>query len=296
MESWECIEKVTDYIDKNLGEEITIDCLADIANLSPFYFQKLFKRLVNKTAIEYVKLRRLAKISEELKINRKDNILDICMKYGFENHETFSRCFKDAYGLTPSEYRANPVMLSHFLKPEIYLQYNIIDEDVPIVTNGIVLEITRYHLDIPKYFAGYTVEVALKSPSIDPLEDIWNKVHATKANIEKYMPEGNEIGISLNIGNSDKLKYFAGVETSEEIKEDKLEKYTLTDRGYIICKFEAENFYTLITETIDKVYEYMYLWITKKEINVEHTAIELYYGSSPDRTYMELWIPIVDVE
>lgn len=294
MESWECIEKVTDYIEKNLEKEITIGTLANIANLSPFYFQKLFSRLVGKTAMEYVKLRRLAKASEELRFNKEDNIIDICLKYGFENHETFSRCFKNAYGLTPSEYRANPVLLSHFLKPEIFLQYTIVDEDVPIITDGIVLEITRHFLNQPKYFAGYTVDVVYESPSVDPLEDIWNKVHAVKKNIEKYMPEGNEIGISLNIGESEKLKYFAGVETREEIKNDELENYILTSRSYIICKFEAENFYTLITETIDKVYKYMHLWITRKEIQVEHTAIEVYYGSSPDKTYMELWIPIVE--
>lgn len=294
MESWECIEKATDYIEKNFDKEITIECLANIANLSPFYFQKLFKRLVGKTVMEYVKLRRLAKTSEELKVNMKDNIIDICFKYGFETHETFSRCFKDAYGLTPSEYRSNPILLSHFLKPEIFLQYNIIDEDVPIVTDGIVLEITRHFLNRPKYFAGYIVEVIHQSPSIDPFEDIWNKLHATKATIEKYIPEGNEIGINLNIGESQKLKYFAGIETSEEIKNDNLENFTLASRRYIVCKFEAENFYTLITETINKVYKYMHLWITKKEINVEHTAIELYYGSSPDITYMELWIPIVE--
>ncbi|AOY77699.1 GyrI-like domain-containing protein [Clostridium formicaceticum] len=105
------------------------------------------------------------------------------------------------------------------------------------------------------------------------MEGIWNKVHATKSDIENYMPEGNEIGVNLNIEESEKLKYFAGVETSEEIKDNKLEKYTLTGGRYIICKFEAENFYTLITETIYKVYKYMHLWITKKEINVKHTAI-----------------------
>jgi AraC family transcriptional regulator len=63
--------------------------------------------------MEYVKFRRLARIADELKINKQDNIIDICMKYGFENHETFSRSFKDAYGMTPTEYRNNPVILSH---------------------------------------------------------------------------------------------------------------------------------------------------------------------------------------
>jgi AraC family transcriptional regulator len=293
MESWECIEKATEFIEKNLDREITIACLADIANLSPFYFQKLFKQLVGKTAMEYVKLRRLAQISEELKIpDKKENIIDICLKYGFENHETFSRAFKDTYGMTPSSYRSNPVLLSHFLKPEIFLQYHLIDENVPIVTQGIVLEVTRRFLDKPKYFAGYIVEAAINPPSVDPLGEIWNKVHSTKASIEKYMPEGNEIGIGLGLGEDQKIRYFAGVETSEELKNDELKTYILTRRGYIVCKFEAENFYTLITETIDKVYKYMHLWITKKEIRVEPTAIELYYGSSPEKTYMELWIPM----
>lgn len=294
MESWECIEQVIDHIESNLEEELTIEKLSGIANLSPFYFQKLFKRLVGKTVIEYVKLRRLSKAAEEIKTNRVDNILDICLNYGFQNHEYFSRSFKDVYGLTPSEYRANPVLLSHFLKPEIFLQYNIIDEDVPIITDGIVLEVSRTFLKKEKYFAGYTTEVVLEAPSVDPLEDIWNKLHKTKTTMDSYLPDGNEIGISFAMGEHNKLKYFAGAETSKEISDKNFDKFIVKSQPYIICKFEAENFYTLITDTIDKVYKYMHLWITKKEINAEHIAMEMYYNSTPESAYMELWIPFAE--
>jgi len=292
MEAWDSISKVANYIEENLGNKITIEELSKIAYLSPFYFQRLFKRLVDTTVMEYIKFRRLAKISEELKLNSDGNILDMCLKYGFENHETFSRNFKEAYGMTPSEYRANPVILSHFTKPDISLQYNIIDEDVPIVTDGIVLEVTRMYLEKPKYFAGYIATAVLEAPSVDPLEEVWRKVHQTKKEIKGYMPDGNEIGINLNLAKRTKeLKYFAGVETSKEY-DDNLEKYTLTNRKYIVCKFEAENFNTLITDTIGKVYKYMYLWVRNKRVKVEPVAIELYYGSSPNSSYMELWIPL----
>ena len=46
------------------GEEVKIEELAGMAALSPFYFQRLFKRLVHKPVQEYVKLRRLAKAVE----------------------------------------------------------------------------------------------------------------------------------------------------------------------------------------------------------------------------------------
>jgi AraC family transcriptional regulator len=294
MEAWDSINKVTNYIDENLESQISIEELSEIANLSPFYFQRLFKRLVDKSVMEYIKLRRLAKISEELKINEDDNILDICLKYGFENHETFSRNFKEAYGITPSEYRKNPVILKHFSKPNISLQYNVIDENVPVVTDGIVIEVTKFTLNKPKYFAGYIATDVMRITGIDPLAETWQKLHQTKADIKGYMPSGNEIGINLNLAKRTKeLRYFAGVEIKEENNED-FEKFTLKKGRYIVCKFEAEDFNTLVTDTIYKVYSYMYLWVSDKKLmsDVEHVAIELYYQPSQKNTYMELWIPL----
>ncbi|TLG77259.1 AraC family transcriptional regulator [Culicoidibacter larvae] len=293
MEAWDSINTVTNYIEAHLADKLTIEDLAKTACLSPFYFQKLFKRLVGTTAMEYVKFRRLAKISEELKLNNSNNILTICLQYGFENPETFSRNFKEAYGMTPSEYRNNPIILSHFTKPDIALHYTIIDEDVPIVTDGIVLEVTRKTLAHPKYFSGFTATGVLEPPSADPLEAVWNTLHQTKKDIKGYLPDGNEIGVNLNLAKRTKeVKYFAGAETDKEYADDTLEHYTLTARNYIVCQFEAENFEMLITDTITKVYQYMYLWVRNKKIAVSPEAIELYYGSTPDSSYMELWIPL----
>lgn len=53
----------------------------------------------------------------------------------------------------------------------------IIDEDIQIITDGIVLEITRYSLAKSKYFLGFIATAELKDTSIDPLEDVWDKVH-----------------------------------------------------------------------------------------------------------------------
>ena len=40
MYAWEQIQQTVDYIDKHLGEELAIDNLAEMASLSPFYYQR----------------------------------------------------------------------------------------------------------------------------------------------------------------------------------------------------------------------------------------------------------------
>ena len=82
MYAWEAIEQSLTFIEEHLTEEIYTEELANIAGLSPFYFQRLFKRLVNKPVQEYVKLRRLAKVIENLG-NTKQRILDVALDYGF---------------------------------------------------------------------------------------------------------------------------------------------------------------------------------------------------------------------
>ena len=93
MYAWEAIEQSLTFIEEHLTEEIYTEELANIAGLSPFYFQRLFKRLVNKPVQEYVKLRRLAKVIENLG-NTEQRILDVALDYGFTSHANFYAGFQ----------------------------------------------------------------------------------------------------------------------------------------------------------------------------------------------------------
>lgn len=118
MAAWQSIQATLDWIENNLSEDMSVNTLAGIAHLSPYYFQRLFRRIVGKPVMEYVKLRRLARVSNRLIFNR-DTILESCFHYGFENHETFSRAFKEEYGITPTEFRKYTKRVRHFSKPAL---------------------------------------------------------------------------------------------------------------------------------------------------------------------------------
>ena len=81
MHAWEAIQTTLDYIETHMDEDLKIEALAELAALSPFYYQRLFSRLVKKPVREYIRLRRLARASTMLR-ERGARILDIALDCG----------------------------------------------------------------------------------------------------------------------------------------------------------------------------------------------------------------------
>lgn len=298
MHAWEAIQNSLNYIEDHLSENIKMDTLANVAALSPYYFQRLFGRLVKKSVNEYVRLRRLAKASEALKSKEK-RIIDVALDYGFSDHANFTRAFKDAYGITSEEYRASPVMLNHFIKPDLLLNYIMVDEDVPLIADGIVVEVTRRKLDEPHTFIGIEGEVpdtelsGGKATSIATTGIIWDEFHRQKPNILYLLPNGNEFGI-LYMGDAREgcCTYMAGAEATGNIQAEGYASYTLPSGEYVICCLEAENFAELIGSAIFKASSFMNSWMKKHSLTCGNFAAEMYYGTTPDASYMELWLPL----
>ena len=67
---------------------------------------------------DYLRHRRLAFALRDVR-DGENGFLDIALNYGFSSHEAFTRAFKSAYGVTPSEYRGcpGPIVLRTVLRP-----------------------------------------------------------------------------------------------------------------------------------------------------------------------------------
>ncbi len=296
MHAWEQIQITVDYIEENLSQEIKIENLAKLASLSQFYYQRLFSRLVKRPVNEYVRLRRLAKASEAL-LDKNKRILDIALGFGFSSHETFTRTFKDAFKMTPEEYRANPVRLNNFVKPQLLLNYTLVDENVPLIADGIVLEITRRQIASPRFFIGLMVEEAIGQmpgsgeTGVDMLGKLWDDFHGIKSAIRELKAEGDELGVTFPGTREGYYRYFAGAEAASDSSAEGYTSWELPAGEFIVCSFEAEDFEHLVMDAVYKAHKYLFeTWLPNHKFCVRPFAAERYASHSPDTTGMEIWV------
>ncbi len=97
-------KKIIDYIEENLGEEISLETLASFSGMSKNGIISMFLRLYGTTPIKYINNARLYRAEELLK-NTEKPITELALECGFSDSNYFSRVFKAYRGKTPREYR-----------------------------------------------------------------------------------------------------------------------------------------------------------------------------------------------
>lgn len=106
------VQRIVDEIDACIrrqdDEALTLNRLARRLGYSEYYISRKFREISGMQFRDYLRGRRLAFALVQLRDTDR-GILEIAMDYGFSSHEAFTRAFRDAYGMTPSEYRQHPV-------------------------------------------------------------------------------------------------------------------------------------------------------------------------------------------
>lgn len=90
------------FIENHYSDEISIDELAKMANLSRYHFCRLFKEITNKTVTDYINQIRINQSEEMLKDSSK-NITEVATANGFNNLSYFSKVFKKYKKIPPSK-------------------------------------------------------------------------------------------------------------------------------------------------------------------------------------------------
>ena len=98
------LQRVTDFIDTHLSEDLTIAMLANEACLSPFHFARAFKAATGTAPHRYLTNRRIEYAKTLIEKGRLPlaEIAELC---GFSSQAHLTRWFKRIVGTTPHEYR-----------------------------------------------------------------------------------------------------------------------------------------------------------------------------------------------
>jgi len=98
------LKRVLEYIDANVGRNITLSELSGVVNMRLYYFAVLFRQSTGLSPHQYV-LKQRVKRAKELLRNPKLSVLDVSISVGFEQQNNFARAFRRVIGVSPTQFR-----------------------------------------------------------------------------------------------------------------------------------------------------------------------------------------------
>ena len=190
MDYQERIEKVIDYIEKNLQYEINLADCARVSGYSPYHFLRIFRAAVGLTPADYIRKRRISEISKEI-LRGNQNISLIAFRYGFNSKENFVRAFKMEHHILPTEYKAAQNSL------KLYERFRFEEKDFSVAPR--IVEIQPFSLTV--------YECDEKFPP-----NFWNKYNAR--GLSRKLSGGREVwdyGVSSWNHEENRLDYYIGI-------------------------------------------------------------------------------------
>ena len=99
------LRKVVDYIRRNYRDHVSLEHLAQVANLSPTYLSRLFHREMGERLSHFLVRTRVEK-AQELLAGTQIAIADVAEYVGFTDQSHFTTAFRRITGTTPGAFRA----------------------------------------------------------------------------------------------------------------------------------------------------------------------------------------------
>ncbi|MGC1347189.1 MAG: AraC family transcriptional regulator [Methyloceanibacter sp.] len=110
------LQRVFEFIEAHLEDDITVETLASTACLSRFHFARAFKASTGKAPHQFINVKRL-ELAKSLLTEGRRSLMDVALTCHFSSQANFSRAFHRATGITPGQYRAMatwPTFISQF--------------------------------------------------------------------------------------------------------------------------------------------------------------------------------------
>lgn len=194
------IERAVWFIENRFAEEITLDDIADVGGVSRFHLSRSFGTLTGKPVMAYVRGRRLTWAAEKL-LGGAPDILAVALDAGYNSHEAFTRAFRDQFGVTPEQLRAQGSL-------------DIINLMEPIkMDNSLVIDLEepRFEEGKPLLITGIGVRYTCDTNQGIPAQ--WQRFGPHIGNIPGQIGTV-AYGLCCNFDHDDSFEYITGVEVS----------------------------------------------------------------------------------
>lgn len=206
------VQRMQDYINLHLSENITLADLSNASLFSPWYSYRLFIQYTNLTPADYIRRLRLSKSALRLR-DEACKISDVAFDLGFGSVDGYQRAFFREYGCNPREYATKSIPLYLFtpygvkfkeLRKESKTMENIRNIFIQAIDKPARKVLIKSGVKATDYFA-YCEEVgceiwglltSMKSISGEPVS-MWLPMQYRKPGTSEYV-QGVEVATDYN--------------------------------------------------------------------------------------------------
>jgi len=246
------MNRVYEYIDNNLTENLSLAVLSQISGYSAYHFHRIFHALTGKTLHDYVFERKIYSAASRL-LYEESSITQIAYESGFSSSSSFVRSFRKIFGCSPSSFRKDKVgKRPEDLPSTGYMGYQA-DE---------ALEKFLTSVDLPDFtVAGIVTQGLSKEFSSKHIEKAFKSLFAWLIRRNLATPEMQVMGITLDtpeIVPFTDCRYFACVLADETFSsEGEVTVRTFPTKGRYI-RFSMERTQPEFARELFKVTDYLY--------------------------------------
>lgn len=249
------VNKVIDFIDQNIDEELSLDLLSHVANFSAYHFHRIFKAIVNEPLNKYIQRIRIEKAANQLIYNLKKSIQAIAFDCGFSSSQFFARVFKEYFNQKPSEWRfqnqinSKKIHNDRKIMKEIDTNFDYIDNKM----NELLVEVKN----LPDMNVAYVRNVGPYKGDAKLFERLFSKLFkwAKARDLLDYQTT-KVIALyndNLNITDESKLRVTACITIPDNIEVDSyIGQLTIAGGKYAIARFE------LAKDEFKSAWDYLY--------------------------------------
>jgi len=99
------LRKVEDHVREHFAEEVPVERLAELVELSPSHFSRVFKESTGMSPLQFVVRERIT-VAQQLIRETSRSLIEIALHVGYISPSHFAQVFRRVVGVTPTEFRS----------------------------------------------------------------------------------------------------------------------------------------------------------------------------------------------
>ncbi|HYH03507.1 MAG TPA: GyrI-like domain-containing protein [Bacillota bacterium] len=277
------INQAINYIYYNLDKSLTVEEIAAHCSFSKYYFNRVFRAVVNTSIYAFIKRVRLESAAFRLRTDQRKSITDIALEIGY-TPSNFAVAFKDYFGISASEFRKQhtPLNDSYRFVIEYINDLKKRDDCFDAINSKITIKrLPAMNLEYERYIGNYR----------KGLVNAWDKFCMEMERKYTLVQPTRMVGISYDdplISDDDRCVYDMCLQVNK-ITGINVHKI---DAGLYACY----EFHDQLDKLVTAFSEIFALWMPYTNYNLDHRlCLELYQSGldASGNIHLEICIPIL---